>query len=282
MGHLKGFQDYQIHLNNPDAYQVKLVNHCDFMVISFPKSGRTWLRYLLSQYWSLLFNTDVDDDFSLTKKEYDSPQVFPKVLFTHNYMDYLQSSVFEPSFLLDLDKLSYRSPLFLFRHPLDVAVSYFYHKKYREKVFTGSLSEFLRSPLYGAERVCHFNHRLLDAHEKCSCAYLFSYENLINDPQKYLKALLSFWGVAINSKKLSKAIRVASFKNMKKKERMGIGVSARLKLPDGRGLDSKSCKVRRGVVGGYINEIAYDDKQFIENTIIYQTLIVRLKAYSLV
>ena len=55
----------------------------DAIVVSVPKSGRTWLRVFLYRYFSALLNRS----FTLNEKEIlDSP--LPKLIFTHDLWEH--------------------------------------------------------------------------------------------------------------------------------------------------------------------------------------------------
>lgn len=195
---------------------------CDMAVISFPKSGRTWLRNILSFYWSDLYGEQVDYEFALSRADINNTVDYPRIYFSHNYFDYFQDIDFSLNKLMDSKWLNNRKPVFLFRHPLDVTVSYFYHKKFREKIFGGSLEEFIFSPIYGIDRCCQFMLQMLHLSEKIPLSFNFSYENLKVHSLKTLCDLLMYWEVDIFEYKLEKAVKLSTFSEMKKREILSL------------------------------------------------------------
>src|SRR5262249_39260656 len=89
----------------------------DYAVVSYGKSGRTWLNVMLSRYFQLRFGLPENALFSFDNLHVMN-RAIPVVQFTHdNYIrDYTRSGGRKTAF--------YKKPtLLLVRHPADVAVS---------------------------------------------------------------------------------------------------------------------------------------------------------------
>ena len=108
-------------------YDARLLQQADAAIVSFGKSGRTWLRVMLSRVYQVKYQLPENMLFSfdnLHKKH----SAIPKIFFTHdNYLkDYTGN--------IDNKKDYYdKKVVLLIRNPLDIAVSQFFQWKYRMK-----------------------------------------------------------------------------------------------------------------------------------------------------
>ena len=123
-------------------------------VVSFPKSGRTWLRVLIGKA--------IFDRFRLSRKELildtykltNLVGVHPTRL-THDDTATMQGTT---SDRLESCKERYRGKrvLFVIREPRDVVVSCYFQASKRERIYDGTISEFLHDPKYGIKKVARF------------------------------------------------------------------------------------------------------------------------------
>src|SRR4051794_2127116 len=102
-----------------------LLSSADLAVVSFGKSGRTWLRVLLSRFYQQHYGLPADrllENDSLHRLN----AAVPRVLFTHdNYLsDYMGEA--DPR-----ARYAGHRVLLLVRHPADTAVSQFFQWKHR-------------------------------------------------------------------------------------------------------------------------------------------------------
>lgn len=218
------------------------------ILISYPKSGRTWLRLML-------------DDLKCHVHASHSGSNIERGL------DF--NSVPAPS----LDN-SY-PVLFLFRNPLDVVVSSWFQFCYRIRIDSGlqiSLSDFIRHPSYGIEKIVKFNLMYLEHVPSSSVKFAcINYELLVSHPALCLEQLLYFFSpcMSISRKNVSNIVLKYSFNNMKSLERR------KLKL-DGSSFfgqvavnpsQPESFKVRKGVVCGYRDYLDEDDILFCKRVL---------------
>ena len=89
----------------------------------------------------------------------------PKIDFTRNFFDFFQDAGERPR-LIDTDINARKRLVLLVRDPRDVAVSYSHHDHDQEKVFTGSLDDFVRSDIYRTERQSRFVLMMLDMFDR--------------------------------------------------------------------------------------------------------------------
>lgn len=215
--------------------------------ISFPKSGRTWLRVIL-------------DDL-------DVP-----LAYTHHGSGNHSKSFGRDLRQLILDPLRVTEGeiVFMYRNPIDVSVSYFHecHKRTKIKVLRKmfyarqgrlppvSLSDFVLSSRFGVPKIAHFNLQLAKETCKCQRVLFVSYEVMRQDAVNQIKQIISFLGQDRSDIEIKRAVQDADFDVMKSRERQGNYESkyGRALLP--RDIkDDNTYKVRRGKVGGYVDEL---------------------------
>ena len=213
--------------------------------ISYPKSGRTWMRYIFS-----LVNLNVK--------------------FTHaGYGTYEVKEIGSEFNGVKRSVLGRRN-IFMHRNPLDTAVSiYFqihrtdfveprnhYRQKYEKleklrRLPPDDINAFVLHPIWGCENVCKFNRAWYDFLKKKNNGLIICYEDLRKNPRYNISRILDYLGArdyAIND-----LVHKSSFENMREIELSGR--NKKLKLHGLRGGDFESLKVRKGKVKGYIDYI---------------------------
>lgn len=206
-------------------------------VYSYPKSGRTWLRLMLDQL----------NDTGLSMA-YVHGDAVPGKLRHYKTMTF------------DLEKFRDRKVIFLFRDPRDTVVSAYYDAVNRDRIFDGSISKFIRHHKFGIKKVIAF-HQLCFEHFPLLSDYIaVKYEDLQADTKKELIKVLNHLGAHPSDDELQKTISFASFSNMKKME---LGEEFTGKYAYSLSLVDKdnpnSGKVRKGKVGGYLDELSVED-----------------------
>lgn len=208
--------------------------------ISYPKSGRTWLRVML-------------DELGVPLE------------YAHGGSAFHQDRFRKPTHFLGRRK----RVLFLHRDPIDTTVSGYFQVTKREAwrgLFEGTISEFVRSPL-GISRTLSFNSMWLKAASD-ETALVSTYEALHHDPAAELRRICHWFGISPDDTQLAGAKQAGNFETMKAKEASGGYESSydhRLRPADAA--DPNSFKVRRGVVGGYRQYLSEEDVEFCNNAI---------------
>lgn len=224
----------------------------DVVVLSRAKSGRTWLRAMLSRLYQRRHGLAEQQLL-----EYDNfhrqAQAAPIVAMTHGH--YLDRLARHPR---HGQRLKHLPVVFLLRDPRDVAVSEYFQSTRRASAYKRELYEVegqssmfdfvMQSPL-GLAAICdylNFWHRELDAWDR---VYRLFYESLRADTAGELARLLAFLGEDFRAEEISEAVEFTSFEALKRKERDNYFHNSRLQAANVE--DPDSYKVRRGKVGGY-------------------------------
>ncbi len=107
--------------------QYRKLQRADCVIVSFGKSGRTWLRVMMSRFFQTKYGLAERHLVGFDNLHRLNPAI-PKMFFTHdNYTkDYTGNHE------LKIDYAG-KKVVLLVRHPADVAVSQFYQWQYRMK-----------------------------------------------------------------------------------------------------------------------------------------------------
>jgi len=222
----------------------------DLVVLSHAKSGRTWVRAMLSRLFTARYGLPESQlmefaDFHAVNAE------IPKILFTHGH--YLAETV---------ERTPSAGPriLLLVRHPCDIAVSQYFHFTKRTKAYkrelhgmdsSGDVDMFefvMQSPMGLPEIVAYLNEWEGRLRGRTN-ALVVRYEELRAEPEKQLAGICGFFGLPFDAGEIERAVEFASFESLKEKERTGFFAGGRLAPTDPD--DPDSYKVRRAKVGGY-------------------------------
>lgn len=214
----------------------------EIYVYSYPKSGRTWLRLILD---------------TLNEKEvpiaYVHGDAVPKK--GRHFKDMTFNS-----------KLKDRKVIFLLRDPRDTVVSAYYDALHRDKIFDKGVTQFIRHPRFGIEKVLRFHQICYENQPLVDQSILITYEALKADTIGEMLKILRLLDWQVSDQKLREAIAVSSFQNMRKMEETGdIKQTYAYALSPGNPQNPNSFKVRKGHVEGYKEELSGQDIKFCNN-----------------
>jgi hypothetical protein len=225
-----------------------VAERADAFLISYPKSGRTWLRYLLSCYFaeiaSLGFQPDLETMFRVLPNFDLDPVRGIGAFAGEAHRDHVP--------LVPVSHLAFKSVLFrdrpvilLVRDPRDVIVSAYFHATRHKKVFSGNIDTFLDDPAYGLPALVRF---LNGWAEGLSGRHhlLISYERMLHEPASTVTSVLGFLRADIREDAMQRAIEAAQFDRMRAKER-DRGIPGH----DYDRTDTLSLRMRSGKAGGF-------------------------------
>ena len=219
----------------------------DVALISFPKSGRTWVRYMLNH-------------------------VGVQIEYSHAGSDNRLGLPFE-EIAGRVGEWTDRRIIFLTRDPRDTVVSCYFQATKRiaeEARFHGSISEFIREPRYGIEKIARFNLHWLESASLFRDFLPVSYEQLHASGDEELARVITFaTGRPADRARIREAREAGRFDNMRKAE-LALGSTRSddvTRLGGGVAGDVESLKTRRGKVGGWSDYLTGDDAIFVEEVL---------------
>jgi hypothetical protein len=217
--------------------EAREVARANAVVLSHAKSGRTWLATMLAAY-ERAAGTSLG------------------VFFSHdNYIRDWAAAGARPWH-------AGKRVVLLVREPGDVLVSFYHHWQHRMKPSkhwvndypAGPLTlwEFTEHPRTGLVQLIAFMNRLAAETAGRDDVLRVRYEDLREQPQEALEALICFVAGGVDPSAVRAAVEFGSFENMQRLERGNADdprASGRLKPGDVN--NPQSFKVRSGRVGGY-------------------------------
>jgi hypothetical protein len=200
------------------------------MVVSHPKSGRTWLRVMLDSL-----------GIHLRYDHHQGPLVVPRAC-------------------------EGKQLLFLHRDPRDTALSYWFELTRRRPIVAMSLSQMLRDPAFGLEPIVEYNLFWNAAVRGSGRGLVTTYEALRGDTEAELGRIVLFVnGATCSPAALRSAVAAGAFDRMRALEASGRGAALYgrpLDPHDPR--DTDTYKTRRGIVGGWRDAFSASDVAYAE------------------
>ena len=185
----------------------------DTFLVSFPKSGNTWARFLIAN----LVHPNEKIDFSNVNRVIPGPEVTsnrdlmrvprPRIVKSHQY--------FDPR---------YKQVIYIARDPRDVVVSQYYFQRKRKLVADGfPLTEFVSKFIAG--ETCyygswgeHVGSWLATRHGQPGFL-LLRYEDMVADTARELTKVASFLGVSATPGVINQAVQRSSADTMRQLEK---------------------------------------------------------------
>jgi hypothetical protein len=225
---------------------------CGAAVISYPKSGRTWLRAMLSLYFAKLYGTPKDlliDFANLHNLDHRVPRIY----FSHE-ADYKGPP---ESVRIDRRQLRRKKLVFLVRDPRDVIVSLYAHRVHRSRNWEGPIARFVAGEEGGFATTLRYYrdwNEFLKEHGK---ALVLRYEDLHGDPAGSFERLLRYLGQPVDKAALDATVAETQFAELQKMESEAQFRSTRLnaKAQGKEQGNPQALKVRRGRVGGFAEDL---------------------------
>ena len=244
------------------SLEVGIAERSDLLIIAHPKSGNTWLKAMLSRLYQVRFG--FPEQFLNKSDEYArrNPAV-PRLAATNGYYSY-EGAVGEELKRAD-STLRDKAIVFLPRHPLDIAVSWFFQFTKRQSAhkqelinafierpvdkYTVSMWEFVRNSDIGVEFLIDYLNGWHAALAELERAITVRYEDLRTNPEFELARINALLGEDFSDQEIADAVAWASVDNLRQMESEGKFRQGGMTLrnPD----DPNSFKVRRAKIGGY-------------------------------
>jgi len=236
------------------------LHDADWLLLSWGKSGRTWLRVMLSRFYEVHFKLPRHEMLGFDNLHSRNAGI-PRVFFTHgNYLRDYTGHGYDT-------KVDFRGKkiVLLVRDPRDVAVSQYFQWNFRmrpnKKVLNDypphgqemSIFQFMLYREQGLPQVIRYFNGWLTGISQPEGVLVVRYEDMRKNPQQALTDILEFTGTPGSAEEISDAVDFAAFDNLKKMEQDESFSFWRAgwRLLPGDKSNPDSFKVRRAKVGGY-------------------------------
>lgn len=212
------------------------------LVVSFPKSGRTWLRVML-------------DELGIDA-EYSHAGSHVRIGLPIEQLEVREAWC------------RHRPTLLLVRDPRDTVISWFFQATRRRGFYEGPLSGFVRHPGFGVEKIALFNLMWAEAALPRDGFRLVEYCEMHEDAQAIVSGVARFFGASPSEEQIARAVRAGEFEVMRSRESKGdYRDKYARRLEPGHPDDPESFKVRRGVVGGFVDYMDEDDVAYCDEVL---------------
>jgi hypothetical protein len=248
----------------------------DVLVVSHTKSGRTWLRAMISHLYHLRYAVPERELIEFDNFSRIDPAI-PKMHFTRDTR-FPPESEDEGATPIDPGQ----KVVFLVRDPRSVAVSFYFHVTKRASpaelqrkgvppaALSMSLYDFVTDPALGVPRVIRFYNRWAEEAAALPHSVRVRYEDLRADTAGELTRLMQLVGGDFTAEEIDGAVAFASFDAMREKERSGFCQTGRMGPTDPG--DPDSAKVREGAIEGYRRRFT-DEEQAVLDLMVEQQLL---------
>lgn len=238
----------------------------DAILISIPKSGRTWLRTFLCAYFCQRYGRE----FTLDPQRYVDLTI-PRLVYSHDvfehrtkgsWWDRLRGKYLVPA----REWRSAKKIILLARDPRDCFVSLYLQMTRRTaetpaKLKQKATSEMLRDGRFGIGAMVRTMNDWLNELTRHDHFALLRYETIRVAPAEKFRELLEWLGENdVDLPILEGAVDFSRFENMQKMEAAWAFESKILQPGDAR--DRESFKVRRGKIGGFEDYLSIGDQQY--------------------
>ena len=221
------------------------------LIAGFPKSGNTWLNYLVA-YGSGATYIDLDNPDRRPKSKRIIDLLYGEPSFSSKY-----SYVFKTHRLPgDINVRNYDSLIYLVRDPRDVIASFFFYKYYFLPKNEGVTPPFGFYEKAFVRRYVFFKHTIKTSME---------WKNHINDWQEYSVLYVKYEDLRLRGentmRKLFADLDISLNTNTAKALLSEFSFDRMAKNTDER--DGKSDFYRKGIIGDYKNHFTWFDKMFV-------------------
>lgn len=231
-------------------------------IISFPKCGRTWLRVMMAKFLSLHYKIPLEGKDIIWINNLSRYSEVPNIHFTHDIVNSRNPFVNDVS----PDKYKNTPLVHLYRDPRDVLVSLFYHRQKRhpeEFEQFSRIKEFVHKSSAKHDIVNFFN-RWANLRDYYDNMISINYEQLHLNAQHVLKSIFGLLEMNnISDHNIKRSIEFGEFPNMRKIEKNQEVDDITLKPTKPN--DYTTYKTRKGVKGGYIDDLDDDDISYLSD-----------------
>ncbi|CAA6823247.1 MAG: Unknown protein [uncultured Thiotrichaceae bacterium] len=246
-------------------------------LLSFPKSGRTWLIQQIISYLKYYFNPTKLQVEKFNLHRLDSWNAFQPIVplfnITHDDNPHLKT---RQALSEDKSEFNDDTVVLLVRDPRDVIVSLYFEMTRRSQFYEvwgfdtsnfpskyTPISAFIRGEQGGIDSIIRYFEIWDKASQALENFICIHYEDMKTNTENILVKALQHWNLPIEPDCIAEAIKACEFERMQHKEAKGDYQSLSLTPADQE--DPESFKVRRGKVGGYIDYLSTNDIAYLNS-----------------
>lgn len=250
-----------------DRRELRMLRRADLVVVSFRKSGRTWLRAMVSHLYHQRHGVPERELIEADNLARRFDPAIPSVLFTHDLPWDPWNTRWRR--LLRPDPFRDKRVLLLVRDPRDAATSLYFQLARRqrpeERIREGlpadasgtTVGQFLLDRRHAQLARCiDFLNVWAARARRLPDVTVLRYEDMRADPAEGLRRAARLLG-DFGEEEIRRSVAFADFASLREKEAAGFFRSQRLQPGDPG--DPESFKVRRGAVGGWRDYVSPEE-----------------------
>lgn len=188
----------------------------DIFLVSFPKSGNTWLRFLTASLIKVQRQIQRDINF------FNIQEYVPDIHISRNIgSDGIFGQPDLPRIIKSHAEYNpyYNRVVLLVRDPKDALVSYYFYLRERNKIPVDlNISSFLRSSKYGARAWRRHAESWYLTFKQGQNIQVFKYEDLLSNPEESSIKLMDLLGIPITQEEVALALSLSSKERMRESE----------------------------------------------------------------
>ncbi len=255
-------------------WHLRIASRADVLFVRHPKTGGTWLRALITRLYARKYG--LPSDRVVRYDELSSARAgLPSFLTSSGYLSWERPLVDR---ITSDATLRGKKLLFMPRHPIDVATSWYNQFTKRTSAMKREMllaemqspidretidrMTFVRHEEIGLPHVIRYHNLWWKLAQQHPSALVLSYEDLRGDTAGALRRLAEFLEEDFDDDTIADAVAFGSVDHMRGLERDGYFKNKSLSLRDGS--DPDTLKVRRARVGGYLEDFTQEQARELE------------------
>ena len=234
-----------------------------YIIVSYPKSGRTWLQKMIIE--AICLERGIKEKIN-DITELSEMADLPLILSTHagsSWEEHIQDE--NTVSVDDWSKYSHAKVVFLYRDPRDILVSQYHHIVNRTGYMTFHKDYVIDNKNVGLLKIINFMNKWLknsDAHSDKIMS--LSYETMRQDTETDLARLFEFWDISVSPENIKQAIENCTLDKMRQKEKENADSPW---MVTKKGAGSNAFHSRKGMIGEYLEFFSEDQVDQINDKI---------------
>ncbi|NBB78366.1 MAG: hypothetical protein GVY36_02820 [Verrucomicrobia bacterium] len=227
--------------------------------VSYPKSGRTWVRFLVNAYKAKLFKIDVANVFKVERKL----RLKHHVEWTH--LSGHQKNAYYAMRPNNISILTKTPCVFMLRNFHATLASAWFQVTQRLGVSLDSKNSFLFGTEYGIMHIISFYNSWIEIQNDLTNVTYISYKRLKSDTRNEFVKILEALGLPLDETLINETLEMGSFENMK---RLGASEDyAKTVLAPTDRTNPNSAKVRSGSAESFREVFTDEQINYINKSI---------------